>query len=52
VPLALSAAVGGVLVYGTLGLPGFSEEEAPIHVHVVPRYLNETARRRPACPTW
>ncbi|MDP1692490.1 MAG: DUF4040 domain-containing protein [Burkholderiaceae bacterium] len=41
VPLALSLAVGAVLVYGTLGLPEFSDPSAPIHVHVVPRYLNE-----------
>ena len=40
-PLAVSLAVGGVLVYGTLGLPEFSDPQAPIHVHVVPRYLNE-----------
>ena len=40
-PLALSTAVGAVLVYGTLGLPGFSDAEAPIHQHVAPRYLNE-----------
>ena len=40
-PLALSVAVGLVLVYGTLGLPGFSNIEAPIHQHVVPRYLIE-----------
>ena len=40
-PLAVAAAVGGVLVYGTLGLPEFSDPSAPIHTHVVPRYLNE-----------
>ena len=40
-PLAVSLAVGGVLVYGTLGLPEFSDPKAPIHTHVVPRYLNE-----------
>jgi multicomponent Na+:H+ antiporter subunit B len=40
-PLAVSLAVGAVLVYGTLGLPEFSDPKAPIHVHVVPRYLNE-----------
>jgi multicomponent Na+:H+ antiporter subunit B len=40
-PLAVSLAVGAVLVYGTLGLPEFSDSDAPIHVHVVPRYLNE-----------
>ena len=40
-PLALSLAVGAVLVYGTLDLPGFSDVEAPIHTHVAPRYLQE-----------
>jgi multicomponent Na+:H+ antiporter subunit B len=42
VPLALSAAVGAVLVYGSVGLPEFSDSQAPIHQHVVPRYLNES----------
>jgi multicomponent Na+:H+ antiporter subunit B len=49
-PLAVSLAVGAVLVYGTLGLPEFSDPKAPIHVHVVPRYLNESSRRS-TCPT-
>ncbi len=40
-PLAISVAVAAVLVYGTLGLPEFSDPKAPIHTHVVPRYLNE-----------
>ena len=40
-PLAVSISVGGVLVYGTLGLPEFSDPNAPIHQHVAPRYLNE-----------
>lgn len=40
-PLALSVAVGSALVYGTLGLPGFSDVEAPIHTHVAPRYLKD-----------
>ena len=40
-PLLLSVAVGGFVVYGTLGLPGFSDPQAPIHQHVAPRYLNE-----------
>ena len=40
-PLAVSIAVGGVLVYGTLALPEFSDPQAPIHQHVVPRYLND-----------
>ena len=40
-PLAVVTAVGVLLVYGTLGLPEFSNPQAPIHTHVVPRYLNE-----------
>jgi multicomponent Na+:H+ antiporter subunit B len=40
-PLVLAAAVGGVLVYGSLGLPAFSDPQAPIHTHVAPRYLKE-----------
>ncbi len=43
-PLAVSVAVGAVLVYGTLGLPEFSDPQAPIHTHVVPRYLNESKK--------
>jgi multicomponent Na+:H+ antiporter subunit B len=41
VPLAIAVAVGAVLVYGSLGLPAFSDPQAPIHTHVVPRYLIE-----------
>ena len=41
VPLAISLAVGAALVYGSLGLPAFSDPQAPIHTHVVPRYLVE-----------
>ena len=37
--MVLSAAVGAMIIYGTLGLPGFADAEAPIHRHVVPRYL-------------
>jgi multicomponent Na+:H+ antiporter subunit B len=40
-PLALALVVVGALVYGTLGLPAFSDPQAPIHTHVVPRYLGE-----------
>jgi multicomponent Na+:H+ antiporter subunit B len=39
-PLSLAVAVGAVLVYGMLGLPAFSDSQAPIHVHVVPRYFD------------
>ena len=40
-PILVSVAVGALLMYGTLGLPEFSDPNAPIHHHVVPRYLNE-----------
>ena len=40
-PLAVSIAVAGALVYGTLGLPAFGDPLAPIHTHVVPRYLEQ-----------
>jgi len=39
VPLALSLLAGLLVVYGTYGLPAFSDETSPIHHHVVPRYL-------------
>ena len=43
-PLGVSIVTAGMLVYGTLGLPAFSDPEAPIHTHVVPRYLNQAVR--------
>lgn len=43
-PLLVAVATGLVLVYGTLELPAFSDPNAPIHTHVVPRYLNEAER--------
>lgn len=39
--LLASLGVGAALVYGTLGLPDFSDPAAPIHTHVAPRYLQE-----------
>jgi multicomponent Na+:H+ antiporter subunit B len=44
VPLALAAATGGVLAWGSLGLPAFSDPSAPIHTHVAPRSLQEGPR--------
>jgi multicomponent Na+:H+ antiporter subunit B len=44
IPLIVSVAVCAALVYGTLGLPAFSDPHAPIHTHVVPRYLNESLK--------
>ena len=40
-PLAVALTTGALIVYGTLGLPSFSDPEAPIHRHVVPRYLEQ-----------
>lgn len=39
--LLVSIGVGAALVYGTHGLPVFSDPDAPIHAHVVPRYIQE-----------
>lgn len=41
-PAAISLSVAIFIVYGTLGLPEFSDPQAPIHMHVAPRYLNES----------
>jgi multicomponent Na+:H+ antiporter subunit B len=38
-PLLVALGVGAALVYGTLGLPAFSDPAAPIHLHVAPRYI-------------
>ena len=43
-PLAVSVTTGAMLVFGTLDLPAFSDPQAPIHTHVVPRYLNDALR--------
>ena len=40
-PLAVSVSVGGLLMYGSFMLPEFSDPQAAIHQHVVPRYLND-----------
>ena len=38
-PLALSIATAALLIYGVTELPEFADPQAPIHQHVVPRYL-------------
>ncbi|MGA9394376.1 MAG: DUF4040 domain-containing protein [Azonexus sp.] len=38
-PLAVAVSTGVVLIYGTMGLPDFGDPQAPIHQHVVTRYL-------------
>ncbi len=41
-PLAIAAATGVILVWGTYGLPAFGIADAPIHVHVAPYYLEQS----------
>lgn len=36
------AVTGAVLVYGTFDMPRYGDEIAPIHHHVVPRYLEKS----------
>ena len=43
-PLLVAMVIGATLVYGTFGLPAFSDPQAAIHTHVVPRYLGESLR--------
>ena len=41
-PVAL--VTGGLLVYGTLGLPEFGSPDSVIHQHVAPRYIGQGAQ--------
>jgi multicomponent Na+:H+ antiporter subunit B len=43
-PLVIALVIAGALVYGTLGLPAFTDPSAPIHTHVVPRYLHDALK--------
>lgn len=38
-PLALSVATAGMLIHGAMELPEFADPQAPIHQHVITRYL-------------
>ena len=38
-PLILSISTVLLLIYGGQGLPAFSDPSAPMHTHVIPRYL-------------
>jgi len=33
---------GGLLIYGTFDMPYFGSADAPIHLHVAPRYINDS----------
>lgn len=41
-PLLVVAATGALLIYGTLDLPPYGDPQAPIHHHVVPRYIEDS----------
>lgn len=41
-PLAIVLVTGGTLVYGISDLPTFGSADNPAHVHVVPRYIQES----------
>jgi multicomponent Na+:H+ antiporter subunit B len=43
-PLFVAAVTGAMAVWGTFVLPPFGTPDAPIHKHVVPRYLADTVR--------
>ncbi len=42
-PVGIVVLTGAALVYATLDMPAFGDPAAPIHGHVAPRYLAETA---------
>jgi len=42
--LFLVAITGAVLIYGTLDMPRYGDPAAPIHHHVVPRYIEESGK--------
>jgi multicomponent Na+:H+ antiporter subunit B len=44
VALLLAILTGAALVWGTFTLPPFGTADAPIHQHVVPRYIESTLR--------
>ncbi len=42
VALAVVVATGSGLIYGTLDMPSYGDPGAPAHLHVIPRYLNQS----------
>lgn len=43
IPLVAVLVTGATLIYGTLDMPHFSDAAAPVHQHVAPRYINDSA---------
>jgi multicomponent Na+:H+ antiporter subunit B len=44
-PLLIVLITGAALFYGTLDMPRFGDPDAPLHKHVAPAYLAESAER-------
>lgn len=42
IALLVVLVTGSVLVYGTMDLPAFGTPDAPIHLHVAPRYIQQS----------
>ncbi|MDA0702201.1 MAG: DUF4040 domain-containing protein [Proteobacteria bacterium] len=42
-PLVLVAVTGIALIYGTADMPAFGDPDSPIHEHVAPRYIHDSA---------
>lgn len=43
IPLVIVLLTGGLLVYATLDMPHYGDREAPIHRHVAPHYIEQSA---------
>lgn len=41
-PLIICFTIGGLLIYGTYGLPAFGASDTPIHTHVSAQYLERS----------
>lgn len=41
-PLIVVVTTGAALIYGTLDMPPFGQEDNPIHQHVAPRYIEQS----------
>tara|TARA_Y100000768_G_scaffold284691_1_gene219190 strand:+ start:903 stop:1391 length:489 start_codon:yes stop_codon:yes gene_type:complete len=43
-PLIICLTIGGLLIYGTYGLPPFGASDTPIHTHVSVQYIERSIR--------
>jgi len=41
-PMAVVVLTGAALIYATFDMPAFGAANAPVNLHVAPRYLNES----------